>query len=106
MKYLFAFVMLSHGLIHLMGFTNGFGMSKLPALTKYISKPTGMLWLFAAMLFTAAAVYYLLKKENWSLFAFVAVFISQVLIIWYWKDAKIGTVANIIVLLVAVPSFA
>ena len=106
MKYLFAFVMLSHGLIHLMGFTNGFGMSKLPALTKYISKPTGMLWLFAAMLFTAAAVYYLLKKENWSLFAFVAVFISQVLIIWYWNDAKMGTVANIIVLLVAIPSFA
>ena len=106
MKYLFAFVMLAHGLIHLMGFTNGFGMSKLPALTKYISKPTGMFWLFAAMLFIAAATYYMLKKENWSIFAFLAVIISQLLIIWYWKDAKIGTVANIIVLLVAVPSFA
>ncbi|HLP38349.1 DUF6544 family protein [Lacibacter sp.] len=104
MKYLFSFLLLIHGLIHLMGFANGFGFSKLPALTKYMSKPTGMLWLFAAMLFTAAAVYYLLKKENWALFAVAAVIISQVLIIWYWKDAKMGTAANLIILLVVIPA--
>lgn len=106
MKYVFAFLVLMHGLIHLMGFTNSFGFSKLPSLTTFISKPTGMLWLFAATLFTAAAVYYVLKKENWSMLALPAVFISQLLIIWYWKDAKIGTVANILILLVAIPSFA
>jgi hypothetical protein len=104
MKYLFSFLMLIHGLIHLMGFTNGFGFSKLPALTKYISKPTALLWLFAAMLFTATAVYYLLKKENWPLFALVAVVLSQLLIIWYWKDAKMGTAANLIILLVTIPA--
>ena len=106
MKYIFVFLMIIHGIIHLMGFTNGFGISKLPALTKYISKPTGMLWLLAALLFITAATYFILKKENWSMFAFLAVLISQLLIIWYWNDAKMGTAANIIVLLVAVPSFA
>ena len=104
MKYLLSFLMLIHGLIHVMGFANGFGFGKLPALTKYISKPTGLLWLFAAMLFTSSAVYYLLKKENWALFAVAAVVLSQVLIIWYWKDAKMGTAANILILLVAVPA--
>lgn len=106
MKYLFAFLLLAHGLIHLMGFANGFGLSKLPALTKFISKPTGMVWLAAAIFFTAAAVFYLMKKEHWTLFAFLAVFVSQLLISWYWSDAKMGTVANIIILLVAIPSFA
>ncbi len=106
MKYIFAFLMLAHGLIHLMGFSNGFGMSKLPTLTKYISKLTGMLWLFAAIIFIAATVYYIMKKENWALFALLAVFISQLLIIWYWKDAKLGTVINIFILLAAIPSIA
>jgi hypothetical protein len=101
MKYIFSFLLLVHGLIHVMGFSNGFGFTKLPALTKYISKPTGILWLIAAMLFTAAAVYYLLKKENWPLFTLAAVVLSQLLIIWYWKDAKMGTAANLIIVLVA-----
>lgn len=104
MKYLFSFLLFVHGLIHLMGFASGFGFSKLPALTKYISKPTGVLWLFAAMLFAAAAIYYLLKKENWPLFALTATVLSQLLIIWYWKDAKLGTAANLIILLVAIPA--
>ena len=47
MNYLFSFLLFSHGLIHLMGFANGFGFSKLPALTKYISKPTGYFLLVA-----------------------------------------------------------
>lgn len=104
MKYLFSFLLFVHGLIHLMGFANGFGFSKLPALTKYISKPTGVLWLFAAMLFTATTFFYAQKKENWPLFAAAAVLLSQVLIILYWKDAKMGTAANFIILLVVIPA--
>lgn len=104
MKYLFSFFMLIHGLIHLMGFTNGFGFSKLSTLTKYISRPTAVLWLFTATLFTTAAIYYLMKKENRALFAFVAVVLSQLLIIMYWKDAKMGTAANFIILLVIIPA--
>ncbi len=104
MKYLFSFLLFVHGLIHLMGFANGFGFSKLPALTKYISKLTGTLWLFAAMLFTATVIFYILKKENWPLFAVAAVVLSQLLVVWYWKDAKMGTAANFIILLVVIPA--
>ncbi|MFY7838677.1 MAG: DUF6544 family protein [Lacibacter sp.] len=104
MKYLFSFLLFVHGLIHLMGFAKGFGYGKLPALTKFISKPTAAIWLFAAVLFTAAAVLHVLKKENWPLFAVVAVVVSQLLIVWYWKDAKMGTVANLVILLITVPA--
>lgn len=104
MKYIFAFVMMIHGLIHLMGLGNAFGLTKLPALTKYISKPTGLLWLLAAVLFILSAVNYLVKKENWALSAIGAVLLSQLLIVWYWQDAKMGTIANSIILLVTVPA--
>lgn len=104
MKYIFAFVMMIHGLIHLMGLGNAFGLTKLPALTKYISKPTGLLWLLTAVLFILSAVNYLVKKENWALIAVGAAVVSQLLIVWYWQDAKMGTIANIIILLVAVPA--
>ncbi|NCU02447.1 MAG: hypothetical protein GXC73_00545 [Chitinophagaceae bacterium] len=104
MKYIFGFVVMIHGLIHLMGLGNAFGLTKLPALTKYIAKPTGLLWLLAALLFILSAVIYLLKKENWALFAVAAVVLSQLLIVWYWQDAKMGTMVNIIVLLVALPA--
>ncbi|MEJ8842800.1 DUF6544 family protein [Lacibacter sp. H375] len=104
MKYLFPLLLFVHGLIHLMGFTNGFGFSKLPALTKFISKPTALLWLFTTILLSTTAVYYFLKKENWALIAVAAVIVSQLLIVWYWKDAKMGTAANFIILLVTVPA--
>lgn len=38
--------------------------------------------------------------------AFAGVALSQILIIIFWQDAKFGTIANIIILAVAVPAFA
>jgi uncharacterized membrane protein len=43
-----------------------------------------------------------LKKDAWPILAIIAALISQVLIIAVWKDAKFGTIANLIVLLVAI----
>ena len=48
------------------------------------------------------AVLFLLKKDGWAAVAVIAVVISQMLILRAWKDAKFGTVVNVIVLLVAV----
>jgi hypothetical protein len=96
LRYLFAFVILVHGLIHLMGFAKAFGYAELPQLTREISKPAGLSWLLACLLCSTAVAGFLLKKDWWPMLALVAVIVSQVVIIWSWQDAKIGTVANIL----------
>lgn len=101
LRYLFAFIILIHGLIHFMGFAKAFSYGNLRQLTKNISKPAGILWLVAAILFIIASIFFLLKKESWPVIAFIAIIISQVLIITIWKDAKWGTFANIIIFVVA-----
>jgi hypothetical protein len=105
MKYLFTFIIFIHGLIHLMGFTKAYGYANISQLTKEISKPAGFFWLVATILFITAATMFFLKKESWPVLAIVAVVISQVLIIMVWKDAKFGTIANAVILLVAILSW-
>lgn len=101
LRYLFAFIIFIHGLIHLMGFSKAFGYGNITQLTKNISKPLGTLWLATAILFVLAAIFYLFKKESWPAIAFIAIIISQVLIITVWKDAKWGSFANIVIFIVA-----
>jgi hypothetical protein len=106
LKYLFTFVMLIQGLIHFMGFAKAYNYGNITQISKYISKSTGSIWLFTAMLFIVAVVLFFVKKESWAYFAIVAAVISQILIITVWKDAKFGTIINIIVLFVAISSWA
>ncbi|MFZ1785997.1 MAG: DUF6544 family protein [Ferruginibacter sp.] len=102
LKYLFACIVLIHGLIHFMGFAKAYGYGNITQLTKAISKPAGAFWLVAAFLFIAATVSFLWKKESWPFIAIMAAILSQVLIFMVWKDAKYGSLANLIVLLVAI----
>ena len=105
-KYLFAVILLVHGLIHFMGFAKAYNYGKITQLTKYISKPAGLLWLITAVLFIVAVLLFLLKKESWPYIVIIAAVISQSLIITVWKDAKFGTILNIIILFVAIASYA
>lgn len=89
-----------------MGFAKAFGYAGSIPLTKNISKPMGILWLFTALLFVAALVLFLFKKESWPYIAIIAFVFSQILIITAWKDAKYGTIANAIVLLIALAALA
>ena len=106
LKYLFAFLLFIHGLIHFMGFAKAYNCGNITQLTKYISKPVGVLWLITAILFVVATLLFLLKKETWPYIAIIAAVISQILIIIVWKDAKFGTILNIIILFVAIASYA
>ena len=63
LRFLFAFIVLAHGLIHLMGFAKAFNYGNITQLTKDISKPTGMLWLLAGVLCMATVVLVVLKKD-------------------------------------------
>lgn len=106
MRYVPAFIILIHGCIHCMGFAKAFGYGNITALTKYISKTAGSLWLLTAFLFITAAIWLLFKKESWFYWAFPALLISQVLIIYVWKDAKYGSIINGIILAAVIISFA
>lgn len=97
-RVIFLFILLVHGLIHLMGFVKAFKFAEIPQLTQPISKTTGLLWLLSAVLFITATVLLLLKKDVWWMLALPAVVLSQVLIMMSWQDAKFGTIANVIAL--------
>lgn len=99
LKYLLILVIAIHGLIHLMGYAKAYGYGNFPQLKKYISKPVGSLWLIAAIHFITTAIFYMLGKEGWWMVAIPALIISQILIIMFWKDAKMGTIANLIILI-------
>lgn len=99
MKLVFAILILIHGIIHLIGFVKAFQLAVINPEGQSISKPMGMLWIFTTTLFLMTTILYLLKNEWWFFIAIPAVIISQILIIIYWKDAKFGTLANIIILI-------
>lgn len=105
MKYAFTFLLVVHGLIHLMGFFKAFGLAELPALTRFISRPMGALWLLAAALFLAsAASLHLFPRAFWAIGA-AAVVVSQLVIVPSWVDARAGTIANALALVGVAYSF-
>ena len=105
MKYVFIFILLIHGLIHLMGFVKAFAFAEIDQLSQHISKPMGLLWLLTFILFIVTTVAFITKKEWWFVVAIITMIISQILIIIYWKDAKFGSIANLIILLISTSAF-
>jgi hypothetical protein len=89
-----------------MGFAKAFGYGNITQLTKSISKLAGIFWFVVAVSFAAAVILFLMKEESWPMIMIIAAILSQILIIAVWKDAKFGTVANVLALLIAIPSYA
>ena len=102
LKYTFVFITLFHGIIHFMGFTKAFDYGTWPLLLRDVSKPLGILWFVAGFLFIIATALYLFKKDSWVYMALAALVLSQLLIINNWQEAKMGTAANVFILLVSV----
>jgi len=106
MKILFCLFLVSHGLIHLMGFTKAFELASIQQLTKEISRPAGIFWLLCALLFISAAVFLFFKMEWWLFLAVPAIVVSQILIVMAWQDAKFGSILNFLIILVIIPAVA
>lgn len=102
MRIAFVVLILIHGLIHLLGFVKAFDLSEVKQLTQTISKPFGVLWLLAFILFVVTAILFACKNNTWWLFGVAALVISQLLIIYFWRDAKFGTIPNVIILIASV----
>ncbi len=106
MRIAFLILVIIHGLIHLLGFVKAFGLSDVKQLTQTISKPFGVIWLLAFIFFVIAAIMFAFKNSYWWLFGLIALVTSQVLIIFFWHDAKFGTIANVIILIAAIIGYA
>ena len=104
MKWVLAVLLVVHGLIHLMGFAKAFGLGRTLPLQQPISRPVGLLWLLAAVLFVTSALLLLAAARWWWVPAAPAVLVSQALVFTAWSDAKFGTVANVITLVPLVVS--
>ena len=105
MKVLLIILISVHGLIHLLGFTKAFKLAEVSQLSQPISKLNGSLWLLSAITFALAAATFAMEKEWWWILSLSGIVISQYLIINTWQDAKYGTFANIIVLIITIIGF-
>ena len=101
-----AVVLFGHGLIHLLGAAKGLGWAEVASLGGPVSTMGGLAWLVAAILVMASAVLIAARAPAWWwAVAGVAAVFSQAVIVTSWSDAKVGTVANIILVLAALYGF-
>lgn len=110
MRIVTALLLLIHGAIHVPGFLKAWRLAELPALTGKTlvslsdgaTRTVGVLWLAAAVAFVAAAVLRVFDRDAWWMVAGATLVLSQALIILQWSDAKAGTVANVMLLVLVV----
>jgi hypothetical protein len=99
MRRLFAIVLVIHGLIHLLGFAKAFRFAELPQLTQSISPLFGVLWLIASLLFLATALSLFAWPRWWWALGVISVCVSMIAISQSWTDARVGALANLVVLI-------
>ena len=98
MRLAFSLFLLLHGAIHLFGAVKGLGLAPVAQLTQPISPRMGIAWLAAAVLLMAAAVLFVALSRYWWMAGLGGLVLSQWLIITSWGDARVGTLANVVLL--------
>lgn len=105
MKTAFVVFVAIHALIHILGFVKSIRPSAVRSIKQPLSFSWGIVWLIALLFFLALIVLFLLKNSFWWIPAFIALLISQWVIIHSWRDAKFGTIANVLILAVSLVGF-
>jgi hypothetical protein len=105
MTRLFTIALVAHGLIHLLGFAKAFRLAELPQLTQPISAAFGFVWLTACILFLATAVSVLVWPRWWWALGAIAVCVSMVAISSSWRDARVGALADFVIMVGVVFGF-
>lgn len=104
MKILIAILLLLHAILHLMGLVKAFYSDFFPTLSRNISKSEGMLWLVSFIVLVLALIFFLTNARYWPILAICGALLSQFLITLNWKDAKYGTILNLLILAVSFPA--
>lgn len=105
LKVAFTSLLIVHGLIHSIGFLNAFGYLEVNFIA-HISKPIGIVWFTASLILLITAAMVIFKNGNWWCFGLTGAVLSQLLVTFFWQDAKFATIANVIVFAGAFIAFA
>jgi hypothetical protein len=97
MRLTFILLLLLHGAIHLMGSAKAFQWAPLAALREDITPLAGALWLLCALLLCTSALLLGTSQRYWWVPAAAGVMLSQALIASQWADARVGTLANLVI---------
>jgi len=106
MKFILPVLLILHGAIHLLGFVKAFHLAPVEQLKMPISKTSGIFWLLTFILFLIAAISLLAKADWWYVPVCTGLLLSTILILFAWQDAKFGMIPNVIILVVAISSYA
>lgn len=101
---LFLVLLFLHSLIHLPGFLKPFKLADFQQLNTEITKIQGIFWLLTSILFIMSGIVLIMHRDWWIYLAFAGVFLSIILILLSWNDAKFGMIPNIIILMAAIIS--
>ena len=104
MKIAFVVLLVIHGSIHLIGFAKARNPEGVEAIMKPVGRIAGWLWLAAAVLWVVAAATLAVAPKFFALAAAPSWILSQSLILSSWKDARFGTIVNLLVVVPAVTS--
>lgn len=107
MRFLVAFLLLAHGIAHLVGFAAAWKLGEFPALpykTTILAgsvdlgeggiRLMGVAWVLLAVAFAAAAVGLALRQPWWSVTAWWAIGVSALVCVLNWPEARIGLAFN------------
>lgn len=105
-------LLLFHGLIHLLGPVEIWGIADLGELTgqpvidlgQSVTNVLAGTWLLALFVLVGACIGVLVRRTWWKVWAVVGVVISQVVIVIWWDDAAEGTIPNLLVIAAVVLS--
>jgi hypothetical protein len=105
-RWILVAVLAAHGMLHLLGVAKGFGWADVPQLTRPTEARAGFVWLLATLLVLAAAALIAVGAPTWWwAVALTGAAVSQAAIISSWNDAKVGTVVNVVLAVVAAYGF-
>jgi hypothetical protein len=96
MKTTLIILMLVHGTIHLFGYSKVLIVLSHRAFQSNLHR---LGWLLSCLLFLASAILLYIHQSSWQILCFIAMFTSQLLITSTWKEAKYGTIGNILLFL-------
>jgi len=98
LQYLFAGLLLLHALIHFMGFVRTMKNDNSSGPVRRVPGGQGWLWLLTSLLLVLTMILVLQYSNHWLFAAMISLLLSQLLIVLNWRDAKWGTLVNVIIL--------